>query len=149
LLVPLLASAYGFSQTSAKTADGYFLGFPSYWNVVAFYLYVLQPPVWLSLVILLGLSLLTFVPLRYLYPTMPGRLNQVSNLLSFAWGALLVWVLCRLLEGAAERETHALTLVSLVYPAYYLAASGWVNLVYWRNRKSPGGRKQDQGASAP
>src|SRR5207253_3698058 len=42
LLLPLLASAYGFSQTCAKTSDGYFLGFPSYWNLVAFYLYVLQ-----------------------------------------------------------------------------------------------------------
>ncbi len=39
LLVPLLASAYGFCQVSAKTDDGFFLGFPSYWNLVAFYLY--------------------------------------------------------------------------------------------------------------
>src|SRR5262249_46809012 len=31
LLLPLLASAYGFCQTSIKTDDGYFLGFPSYW----------------------------------------------------------------------------------------------------------------------
>src|SRR5262249_5673570 len=31
LIVPLLASAYGFCQVSAKTDDGYFLGFPSYW----------------------------------------------------------------------------------------------------------------------
>src|SRR5204862_6115517 len=37
LLLPLLASAYGFSRANAKTADGFFLGFPSYWNVVAFY----------------------------------------------------------------------------------------------------------------
>src|SRR5262249_9690141 len=29
LLVPLLASAYGFCQLEAKTDDGYFLGFPS------------------------------------------------------------------------------------------------------------------------
>src|SRR6266850_632778 len=50
LLVPLLASAYGFCQVAAKTADGYFLGFPSYWNVVAFYLYVLKPPGWLTLI---------------------------------------------------------------------------------------------------
>src|SRR5262249_53514062 len=34
LLIPLLASAYGFCQVSAKTGDGYFLGFPSYWNLV-------------------------------------------------------------------------------------------------------------------
>src|SRR5687768_12502830 len=32
LLVPLVASAYGFCQAHAKTAEGYFLGFPSYWN---------------------------------------------------------------------------------------------------------------------
>ena len=44
LLLPLLASAYGFCQTEAKTADGYFLGFPSYWNLVAFYLYLLRFP---------------------------------------------------------------------------------------------------------
>ena len=42
LLLPLLASAYGFCQVEAKTDDGYFLGFPSLWNVVAFYLYVLH-----------------------------------------------------------------------------------------------------------
>src|SRR2546426_826380 len=36
LLAPLLASMYGFCQTSAKTDDGYFLGFPSYWNIIAF-----------------------------------------------------------------------------------------------------------------
>ena len=47
LLLPLLSSAYGFSQVQAKTDDGFFLGFPSYWNIIAFYLYVLHPPTWL------------------------------------------------------------------------------------------------------
>src|SRR5436189_120881 len=69
LLLPLFASAYGFSQTEAKTEDGYFLGFPSCWNVVAFYLYALRPlPGWLGVGVVVGLSLLTFVPSRYLYP---------------------------------------------------------------------------------
>ena len=44
LLLPLVASAYGFAQHDAKTSDGYFLGFPSYWNVVALYLVELRPP---------------------------------------------------------------------------------------------------------
>ena len=46
--VVLLASAYGFGQTDAKvvTTDHFFTGFPSYWNIVALYLYVLRlPPV--------------------------------------------------------------------------------------------------------
>ena len=46
LVVALLASAYGFCQVPAKTSDGFFVGFPSYWNIVAFYLYVLHLPGW-------------------------------------------------------------------------------------------------------
>ena len=75
LLLPLLASAYGFCQVSAKTDDGYFLGFPSYWNLVAFYLFVLRLPPWGALTLVLTLALLTFVPTRYLYPTMRGDLS--------------------------------------------------------------------------
>src|SRR6478672_2261454 len=48
LLLPLLAAAYGFSQVHAKTPEGYFLGFPSYWNIVAFYVYALHPQLWVS-----------------------------------------------------------------------------------------------------
>src|SRR5205085_59591 len=57
LLAPLMASAYGFSQVSIKTVDGYFLGFPSLWNLVALYLYAIQPiPPSLSLGLILLLS---------------------------------------------------------------------------------------------
>src|SRR6185437_1966302 len=94
LLLPLTASAYGFCQVAAKTDDGYFLGFPSYWNLVAFYLYVLQPlSGWIALAIVVVLSVLTFVPSRYLYPTQRGKLNRVTNLLGIAWAVLLVWIL--------------------------------------------------------
>ena len=65
LLAPLIASAYGFCQTTAKTDDGYFLGFPSYWNIVAFYLYVLQPlEAWFTIGLLLFFAFMTFVPAR-------------------------------------------------------------------------------------
>src|SRR5262244_2027539 len=42
--LPLLASAYGFCQKEAKTSDNFFLGFPSYWNIMAFYFFALQSP---------------------------------------------------------------------------------------------------------
>ncbi|HKP77150.1 MAG TPA: CDP-alcohol phosphatidyltransferase family protein, partial [Longimicrobiaceae bacterium] len=87
LLVPLLASAYGFSQAHAKTEDGYFRGFPSYWNVVALYLHFLRPPPGVALAVLLGLAVLTFVPSRYLYPSQPGTLNRVTAALAALWAA--------------------------------------------------------------
>src|SRR5262249_27766583 len=88
LLVPLLASAYGFCQVSAKTDDGFFLGFPSYWNLVAFYLYVLRLSGWVAVTVLVVLAVLTFVPLRYLYPSQRGRLNKLTNLVSAVWVGL-------------------------------------------------------------
>ena len=44
LPAPCWPALYGFCQVQAKTDDGYFLGFPSLWNVVALYLYVLPFP---------------------------------------------------------------------------------------------------------
>jgi phosphatidylcholine synthase len=148
LVVPLLASAYGFCQTSAKTDDGYFLGFPSYWNLVAFYLYVLGPPEWLSLSLLFGLAFLTFVPARYLYPTQRGRLNQFSNLLGAVWAGLLAWILVRLPEDvfpgqAGDGFTRGLALVSLFYPIFYMSVSWLITWHYWQLRRAR--RRRGQG----
>lgn len=93
LLFPLLASVYGFSQVEAKTEDGFFLGFPSYWNVVAFYLYFLKLEPRFNLGILLILAALTFVPLRYFYPTQPGLWNRVTCGAAGLWAALVVVIL--------------------------------------------------------
>src|SRR5271155_2175880 len=46
LFLPLAASAYGFCQVHVKTDDGAFLGFPSLWNIVALYLYMLPLGAW-------------------------------------------------------------------------------------------------------
>jgi phosphatidylcholine synthase len=123
LLLPLIASAFGFSQEQAKTDDGYFLGFPSYWNIVAFYLYFLEPPVWFAVTVLVLFSVLTFVPSRYLYSTQSGRLNKAANLLAVPWALMLVAVL---LVPASWR--HTLILASLYFPMFYMGASWWVSL---------------------
>ncbi len=85
LLAPLLASAYGFCQVSAKTDDGYFLGFPSYWNIIAFYVYVLKLTPAVTIGVLIFFAVLTFLPARYLYPTHRGRLNSWTNQLGAVW----------------------------------------------------------------
>ena len=133
LLAPLLASAYGFCQVSAKTDDGYFLGFPSYWNLAAFYLYVLRPPGWAVVTLLVTFAVLTFVPSRYLYPSQRGRLNLLTNMLGGLWAVLLAWVLWRLwAHGPEDGPTRTLTLASLFFPVYYLAASWVISWRHWR-----------------
>jgi phosphatidylcholine synthase len=126
LLVPLLASAYGFCQVNAKTEDHYFLGFPSYWNIVAFYLYTLRPPESWSLALLLALSILTFVPARYLYPSRAGRWSLLTNVLGSAWTCALVVILAR--WNSAPRW---LLYASFAFPAYYMIVSWWISIAGW------------------
>ena len=123
LLLPLLASAYGFSQTDAKTPDGYFLGFPSYWNVIAYYLFFLRPPLALTLLALWGFALLTFVPARYLYPSQKTRYSLVTNILTLVWGLALLFILW---SGATVNWW--LIPISLLFPAYYLLLSWAITL---------------------
>jgi phosphatidylcholine synthase len=147
LLVPLVASAYGFCQVSAKTEDGYFVGFPSYWNLVAFYLYALDRhvvplPGWLSIGVLVGLALLTFVPTRYLYPSVSGKLSRVTCLLGAIWAVLFLGIIYRLIAtpGTPRAEGDGLLpwliLGSLFFPVYYMVASWAVNWQLWRTRRS-------------
>ena len=129
LLIPLLASAYGFSQVYAKTDEGFFLGFPSYWNIVAFYLYLLQPPVWLSIAVLTTLAALTFVPTPYLYATQGGPFARLINVGALIWCGVIGWIL---IGGAGD--ARVLAVASLIYPLTYLALSATVTA---RRRRAP------------
>jgi phosphatidylcholine synthase len=135
LVLPLLAAGYGFSQTQAKTEDGFFLGFPSYWNIIAFYLYLLPWPTWCVVGLLEGFALLTFIPLRYLYPsqggtTSAGKLNLWTNWLGGIWAAGVLWLMWELPTerrpfelGWGEHPTLVWGWASLAFPIYYLVAS--------------------------
>src|ERR671929_476369 len=76
--LPLLASSYQFCRVDAKTEDHYFLGFPSYFNVVAFYAIVFEPGPAALAAVLAACSLLVFVPIRYVYPTRTLAFRKLS-----------------------------------------------------------------------
>ncbi len=131
LLAPLLASVYGFSQSDAKTSDPeaggeFFVGFPSYWNVVAIYLYWLRPPVWFSLSLIIALSLLTFVPSLYLYTSRGGRFSRLTNLFFLGWGLLLALIVANFFGNPKP-----FIWVSLAFPVYYFVVSWAITLDRW------------------
>lgn len=118
--LPLIASAYGFCQHEAKTADHFFLGFPSYWNLVGFYLYVMQTPRWVNGFAIIVLSLLVFVPIKYLYPSRSPRFRALTNSFGVLWGIAIFLIIYRLPE-----PPRILIFVSLTFPAYYTLLSFW------------------------
>jgi phosphatidylcholine synthase len=117
-LCPVLASAYGFCRTDAKTADHYFTGFPSYWNIVAFYLYTLGWPPVVNAALVLLFSAAVFVPVRYVYPARTVTLRWLTVALGLVWGAAVLWSLAHL-----ATVPHALIVASLAFPAYYVGLS--------------------------
>jgi phosphatidylcholine synthase len=117
----LIASAYGFCSDAAKTGDGYFTGFPSYWNVVAFYFYLLRPPELVAGALVAILALMTFWPVRYLYPTTNQRARPISLGGGALWGALCVWLVTR------PDPSRTWIWLSLLYPAWYMAFSFYLH----------------------
>jgi len=122
IVPPILASAYGFSQADAKTEDDFFLGFPSYWNVVALYLWLLGVSSGTGAGILLVLAVAVFVPLKYVYPSKAPRLRRTTNVLGTLWFVLLT-VAVAFPEATARWRLAEWT---LAFPAYYLALSAWL-----------------------
>jgi len=114
----LLSSAYGFNRRDAKTADYFFTGFPSYWNIVVFYLYVAGWPREVNLAILLALAALVFVPIRYVYPSRTPVWRTLTVVLGLVWGALML-VLLRQMPDVSR----PLLWTSLAFPAYYFLLS--------------------------
>lgn len=120
--LPVAASAYGFSQADAKTPDHFFLGFPSYWNVVALYLWKLELSPEAAAAWIAGLSAAVFVPLKYVHASRMTRLARTTNLAAAVWIA----VLAAAIAWPERLGRWPIVELSLLYPAYYLGLSLWL-----------------------
>jgi phosphatidylcholine synthase len=125
LAAPLLASAYGFCQAAAKTPDFFFTGFPSYWNIIAFYLYALHLSPWVNGLVLCVLALLVFVPIRYIYPTRTVRFRNLTNILGALWVLVLLVLIWQL-----PNPSPWLIIISLYYPFYYTFLSFYLHATH-------------------
>ena len=115
--LPVLASAYGFSRDDAKTPDHFFTGFPSYWNVVVAYMYLLEwsPPTCAAALAVLSAGV--FAPMRWIYPSRTRALRALTVAVLAIWTAAFTWLALQ-----PDPDPTALRW-SLLGPAYYAALS--------------------------
>lgn len=116
--IVLFASAWGFARRDAKTADHYFTGFPSYWNIVVVYLLALKPSPLFNAVLLVTLAVLVFVPIRYVYPSRTPVLRAVTVPFAVAWSVALLLVIWWLPD-----PPRWLVYATFPFVAYYVALS--------------------------
>jgi phosphatidylcholine synthase len=125
LAVPILAAMYAYGQVNMKSDDAFFIGFPSYWNIVALYLFWLRPVPLVAILLVVVPGILSFVPTRYLYPSKNPLFSKTNWALSLAWALLILWLLLQ------PQPDQATVLISLLYPAFYFFSSLYVD---WRIR---------------
>ena len=117
----VLTSAYQFGQADAKTADHYFRGFPSYWNVAVLYLHYLALGATTNLAVLTVLAVGVFVPAKWVYPTRMTRLRRTTISLGLTWAVALGYVI-----WSQPTAVEALW-GSLTFVAYYVVVSVYLS----------------------
>jgi len=124
VMVVILASTYQFTHTDAKTSDHFFKGFPSYWNIAVFYLYCWQLSPIYNALILIALSTLSFIPIKYVYPSRLDYLTHNKYLRFGMIGLTLLWGLATTgLLWLYPVTNNFLVLISFGYVLFYIAIS--------------------------
>lgn len=124
IIALIFASSYQFTQTDAKTEDHFFKGFPSYWNIVVFYLFFWQTSVWFNAILILALAILSFVPIKYIYPSRLDYLTPNLFLRNLMAVFTLIWGLATMgLLWLYPRSNHFLVFLSISYIILYICIS--------------------------
>jgi phosphatidylcholine synthase len=143
----MVASLFGFANTVAKDEKGgFFLGFPSYWNIIAFYC-----GVWhamggarVNAIVIVALTILTVLPVRFIYPNLappPWKTPVMTG--AAAWAVMIAWMWTDYPNPPAW-----VMYVSLIYPAFYVALSVWLDVRSRQTSAIAGTRSSSSGSGA-
>lgn len=127
LLICVAASIFGFTQVEAKTSDHYFTGFPSFWNIVCFYLYLMHLSTNQSVIILLIFAVATIIPIRFVYPSQTPHFRKLTLVLG------CIYVLQFMAMVFLYKNTPPLLIYSsFIFPVYYFLLSFYLHLKHLR-----------------
>ena len=90
LIVPggiFVVSLYTFANIKMKTEDFYFSGFPALWNIVVLYFYILNSHQIINLLVIIFLSILTFIPIKFVHPLRVKKIRNITIFFTIIWSA--------------------------------------------------------------
>jgi len=119
-IIVTVTGALYFADRKMKTTDSYFRGFPALWNVVAFYLFVLKPPPWLSAAAVVLLAAATFAPIHFVHPV------RVPRWRPFNLAALVLWAVLALVALEQNLDPPAWVAAALAAVAVYFVIVGLI-----------------------
>lgn len=87
VLVAVTGALY-FADGNMKTEGNFFSGFPAVWNLIVFYLLLLEPGPAVVAVTVLTLCVLTFVPIKFVHPIRVAKFRALTLSLLVLWTLL-------------------------------------------------------------
>jgi len=112
-IIILLSSLFHFADRESKTDDGFFVGFPALWNIVALYFFVFPVPKMLAFTIVLILAALTFSPLKWVHPIRAPRWRALTLFVVTMWSIAVTVLLIR--GFPASTVTQVILAISIIY----------------------------------
>ncbi len=123
----LLSSLYYYGNSDQKSEDYFFKGFPVVWNIVVFYLYILQMSLWVNLGVFTLCVILSFVPIYFVHPARVVFWRKITLPVTILWGVANLVILITY----ERKEPGWLMVISLVCLTYL------IGIGLWRTVKGP------------
>ncbi|GAB1582127.1 phosphatidylcholine synthase [Phyllobacterium phragmitis] len=95
----VISSAIYYADTSMKTKENFFKGFPVVWNMVVFTLFIVKPGEWIAFATVVISAILSFVPIHFLHPVRVIRLRPLNLTIFLLWCVLGAVALLYALEA--------------------------------------------------
>lgn len=84
----MAVSCYTFANVGMKSSDYYFVGFPAIWNIVVLYFYLLDTGAIVNFITVLALSILTFIPVKFVHPLRVTHWRSITIPMTVLWAAM-------------------------------------------------------------
>ena len=86
----LIGSAFYFADTTMKTPEGGFRGFPAVWNIAAFLIYAFDAPSWVNAVAIILLVAAMFAPIVMVHPIRVRPFRPLTLAVLGLWSAAAI-----------------------------------------------------------
>ena len=116
-------SLYTFANINMKTEDYYFSGFPALWNIVVLYFYILNTNHYINLIVIIFLSILTFIPIKFVHPLRVKKLRNITIFCTIIWSATTLKLVTTFPEINLFNEKIVLT-IWIICSFYFAAICG-------------------------
>ena len=123
IFIITFASAMYFCDSNMKTKDNSFHGFPGCWNMLVLVLFALSPNFWIILIIVAGLAIAMFLPLKFIHPVRTKRWRWISLPISLGWIFFAGWA------AWVDFDPQSWAHWGLVLTSVYLVSAGIVQQI--------------------